>query len=345
MRLVLSGSWLKKDGFYEAKIEGVHIIKLEDLEGLEGIHFLVLSYDLTSYTLGVHIKESGLPKLLAIKLDRFERINTPSYIDANLTFISSSLSDKDFMDRVRTTKDFIRDGFIYQLNLTNRFDFSLERGKPFDLFYQFIQRQAVPYGFFLDLGEFFIVSGSMELFLERVGKRLLSKPIKGTSNLEESLRRSQKDKSENLMITDMVRNDFGRIARPGSVRVTELFKITQYSTLFQMHSSVECRTDKILLDVIRATFPPASVTGAPKRKAVEIINMLEPHERGFYCGCAGLFFDNFNFILSVLIRTAIGKGKVLSYYAGCGIVWDSDPKRELEELYTKTKAFYDFRIL
>ncbi len=344
MRLFLSGSWLKEDGLYEAKIEDVRIIKLKDLKELDGNYFLVFSYDLTSDTLDVPIKKSDLPKLLAIKLDRLERMNALSYGDANLRFISSSLSDEDFMERVCATREFIKDGFIYQLNLTNRFDFFLERGDPFDLFYQFIQRQAVPYGFFLDLNEFFIVSGSMELFLEREGRRLLSKPIKGTSNSEEVLRKSQKDKSENLMITDMVRNDLGRIARTGSVRVNELFKITQYSTLFHMHSTVECQTDRILLDIIRAAFPPASVTGAPKRKAVEIIDMLEPHERSFYCGCAGLFFDNFNFTLSVLIRTAIGKGKALSYYAGCGIVWDSDPKRELQELYTKTKAFYDFRI-
>lgn len=99
-----------------------------------------------------------------------------------------------------------------------------------------------------------------------------------------------------------------------------------------------------LLEIMKATFPPASVTGAPKRKAVEIIDCLEPHSRGYYCRAAGLVKNETDFTLSVLIRTAVGIGKSLSYYAGCGIVWDSIPEKELEELYLKVKAFYPNEI-
>jgi para-aminobenzoate synthetase component 1 len=168
----------------------------------------------------------------------------------------------------------------------------------------------------------------------------MSKPIKGTSKSLKFLQESEKDKAENLMITDMMRNDIGKIAQIGSIKVSELFKITKYKTLYQMHSTVEGNTESSLIEIIKATFPPASVTGAPKRKAVEIIDTLEPYFRSYYCGCAGLVKSETDFTLSVLIRTAIGMRDKLSYYAGCGIVWDSKPKKELNELYLKVKAFY-----
>ncbi len=347
MRLVLSGSWVgnkrlyKDNVLYEAKVKDVNYLRIEDLDDLKGIYFLVFSYDLASRTLGLNIKKSDFPELIAMKLCGFEEIKSLPYKDVNLTFTRTSLSPEDFMNRVQTIKELIKDGTVYQINFTNRFDFILD-GKPYDLFYRFFQRQPVPYGFFLDLDDFYILSGSMELFLEREGERLWSKPIKGTSGSEKLLGESQKDKAENLMIVDVMRNDLGRVARVGSVRVSEIFKVTQYSTLFQMHSTIECETSSDFSDIIKATFPPASVTGAPKRKAVEIIDMLEPHSRGYYCGSAGLFFGSSDFTLSVLIRVAIGKREEISYYAGCGIVWDSEPRNELEELYLKVKAFYDF---
>ena len=189
----------------------------------------------------------------------------------------------------------------------------------------------MPYAFFLDLEDFYLISGSMELFLEKRGNKLVSKPIKGTAKRKKDLEKSQKDKAENLMITDMVRKDLSRVAMPGSVRVEELFKIERFKTLFQMHSSVVAQTRESLQNILKETFPPASVVGAPKRKAVEIIDLLEPHNREYYCGCAGLVSEE-DFTLSVLIRTAMGHGNRLSYYAGAGIVWDSVPEKEWQEV-------------
>ncbi len=341
MELILCGSWLGRKGFYRAKIEDVKFFsKIEELAEPETLSFIVISYDLAGETLNLKIKKTELPSIILLKVGKFDKIegkqNSNTY---QLSLKDKALKDSEFIYKVKKIKELIEKGTVYQINLTNRLEFNFN-GDPKDLFFNFYKSQPVPYAFFLDLEEFFIISGSMELFLEKKGETLISKPIKGTSKSLKSLKNSLKDKAENLMITDMIRNDIGRIAHFGSVKVTELFKITKYKTLYQMHSTVEGKTSHSISSILKETFPPASVTGAPKRKAVEIIDTLETHVRGYYCGCAGLIWDKSNFILSVLIRTAVGRGNQLSYYAGCGIVWDSDPEKELNEKYLKIKAFY-----
>jgi len=181
----------------------------------------------------------------------------------------------------------------------------------------------------------------MELFLQKEGNRIVSKPIKGTAKEEKRLKESAKDRAENLMILDMMRNDLSKIAEVGTVGVEELFKIERYSTIYQMHSTVSAQTSQSFENILLSTFPPASVTGAPKKKAVELIDLLEPHPRDYYCGCAGFRFGE-NFTLSVLIRTAFGFEDRLSYFAGSGIVYDSDEIKEWEETLSKVEAFFSF---
>ncbi len=337
--LVLCGNWLGEDGFYEADVEYCKFYNsLDEIQNIEPPSFAVFSYDLSGETLNLNIKKSKLPAVIVLKIRAFKKISQikNSY---NLELVNSSMKDSEFIEGVLKINTLIEQGTVYQINLTNRFDFEFF-GDSLSLFFNFYKSQPVPYAFYLRLDDFFIVSGSMELFLEKVGSKIISKPIKGTATTKKFLEQSLKDKAENLMITDMMRNDIGRIAKIGSVTVPELFKITKYQTLYQMHSTVQGQTEKGLIEILRATFPPASVTGAPKRKAVQMIDTLEPHPRGYYCGCAGLIKNETDFTLSVLIRTAVGYGSSLSYYAGCGIVWDSVPERELAELYLKIKAFY-----
>jgi len=343
--LILCGSWLNKKGFYEAEIEDVRFYQsLSQIREVEPISFVIFSYDLSGEILCLNLKSFDLPKAIIVKIKKFKKINEIEK-PFRLLPVNKSLKDREFLSGVQKIRKLIEEGTVYQINLTNRFDFEF-KGNPVNLFFRFYKNQPVPYGFFLNFGDFFVVSGSMELFLEKLGERIVSKPIKGTSKSLRFLQNSHKDKAENLMITDMMRNDIGRIAQIGSVKVTELFKITKYRTLYQMHSTVEGITNKSIIDIIKETFPPASVTGAPKRKAVEMIDILEPHARSYYCGCGGLVRNETDFTLSVLIRTAVGKGNRLSYYAGCGIVWNSVPERELAELYLKVKAFYskEFKI-
>jgi len=338
MKLILSGSWLNKKGFYEAEIEDIKFYKnLNKIKNFTPPSFAVFSYHLSEETLNLTVKKPVLPEVLIVKIKKFKKINL-KLETIKLILKGKALKDEEFKEGVLKIRRLIENGTVYQINLTNRFDFEL-CGDPLSLFSNFYKNQPVPYAFFLHTNNFFIISGSMELFLEKINNKIISKPIKGTASSPAFLEESLKDRAENLMITDMMRNDIGRISHFGSVKVPELFKITKYKTLYQMHSTVEGKTDKPLIEIIKETFPPASVTGAPKRKAVEMIDMLEPHNREYYCGCAGLIRNETDFTLSVLIRTAVGKENLLSYYAGCGIVWDSEPEKELAELYLKVKAF------
>ncbi len=341
MRLLLSGGWFGSGGLYELPIKKVRFSdefsQLKDFSG-----FVLLSYSLASEMLELPIKDPHLPKLILVELEGFSprRVElNPHAEKPHLYLTGMEISPREYMNKVLKVKEHIERGDIYQLNLTNRFSFKTG-ARPLDIFYKFFNTQPVPYAFLLELDEFYILSGSMELFLEKRGKLLSSKPIKGTSKTLSALENSEKDRAENLMITDMVRNDIGRIADVGSVRVEELFKIEEYETLYQMHSTVLGTTKAGIPEILEATFPPASVTGAPKRKAVEIIDKLEPHSREYYCGSAGLIYPQGDFTLSVLIRTAIGVGNELNYYAGCGIVWDSEPEKELQEMFLKVRAFH-----
>ncbi len=344
MELILAGSWLSSRGFLKAKVKSVEFLdSIKELPENPGLCFILLSYSLSGETLRVSVKREGEIPLILIRIENLIPFDYRPPSAVILKHIKNSLSDEEFIRGVRIVKDYIERGDIYQLNLTNRLDFHLI-GRPRDLFFKFYRRQPVNFGFFLDLERFFLMSGSMELFLEKKGKIIRSKPIKGTGRSPEEILLSEKEKAENLMITDMMRNDIGRIAEVGSVRVEELFRVERFKTLYHMHSSVVGRTDKGLKEILLNTFPPASVTGAPKKRAVEIIEEIEPHARTYYCGCAGLVFPNGDFRLSVLIRTAVGKGSLVSYYAGCGIVWDSDPERELREMYLKVKAFSDMEV-
>ncbi len=338
MELVLSGQWLGEDGLIVANIKRVHILdSIGDIKGVD-LGFLLLSYHLASQTLNLSLKEPKYPKVILLELSGLSAFKRRAK-GAKLTLLGSSFDDRGYMDGVRRVKELIAEGVVYQINLTCRFDFFLE-GSPIDLFLKYYRSQPVPYAFFLDMDDFYLMSGSMELFLEKRGETIISKPIKGTARRKRDLERSQKDKAENLMITDMVRNDLSKVAFPCSVKVEELFKIEKFRTLYQMHSSVVAKTGESLQNILMATFPPASVVGAPKRKAVEVIDLLEPHNREYYCGCAGLLKGE-DFTLSVLIRTAIGSSDRLSYYAGAGIVWDSVPEKEWQEVLLKTKAFFN----
>ncbi len=254
---------------------------------------------------------------------------------------SVSLRKKEYLKRFRKIKGYIERGDIYQVNFTVRFDFSFE-GDPLSLWERFVGFQPVPYGVYFETPYFTLIGGSMELFLKREGKLLKSSPIKGTIPSDrptKELLNSEKELAENLMITDMVRNDLSRVAEVGSVRVESLFKVENYRTVKQLVSTVVCKSDRSFGEILRATFPPASVSGAPKRRAVEIIAELEPHTREVYCGSVGLILPNGDFTANVSIRSAILKEGTLSYYAGGGIVYDSEGEREWREVLLKAEAF------
>jgi para-aminobenzoate synthetase component 1 len=253
-----------------------------------------------------------------------------------------------YLEHVRRVLDYIRAGDVYQINYTQRVYFTYP-GDPYDLYLRLKEVQPVSYGAFLNLGDGLIVSGSPELFLRLHNRRILSKPMKGTrkrsrepaadENLRKELKESEKDRAENTMIVDLMRNDLGRFCQFGSIEVARPYVVEAYDTVFQMVSYVKglTRKDASTPEIIRAAFPPGSITGAPKKRAMEIIYELEPHQRGVYCGAIGYFLED-TMVLNVAIRTLElwdGQG-VLG--VGGGIVADSDPELEYEESMIKAKA-------
>jgi para-aminobenzoate synthetase / 4-amino-4-deoxychorismate lyase len=261
-----------------------------------------------------------------------------------LRFRDFDVDRPSYLETVRAIREAIADGHYYQTNLTvrARFDWS---GDPAGLLAALLHRQPVPYGAIIRMAGGTIVSASPELFLRARGNRVLSRPMKGTGPAgaggARMLRASAKDRAENLMIADLVRNDLGRVAR--EVRVSGLFRVERYATLSQMVSSVEAD----LLpgadpwSAVESAFPAGSVTGAPKSSAMEAIAGLERSPRGVYTGVIGYGCPWGEACFSVAIRTAQISGRDLLYGTGGGITYASDPDAEWEECRTKVTALAD----
>ena len=259
-----------------------------------------------------------------------------------------------YTDAIAAIKELIASGDTYQVNYTCRAGFRYD-GDVLDYFLAMVRSHPVPYAAYINLGESQILSMSPELFLRRRGRTLLSKPMKGTrprgrttaedKELVEDLTSALKDRAENLMIVDMVRNDLGRVAKIGSVEVPRLYTAEKYRTVWQMTTDVTATVaDGVALsDIFAATFPGASITGAPKHRTMEIINELEPRQRGVYCGALGLFEPEGDFTLNLPIRTLVHTDGDYHLGIGSGIVWDSDPDAEYDE--TLLKSHFALRVL
>lgn len=257
------------------------------------------------------------------------------------------LTRESYESSIRRIRRYIETGDTYQVNFTYRLT-SQDEGDPRAVFRAMAACRLTRHSAFVDTGTVCICSASPELYFELDGEVVRSRPMKGTAprgrfsaeddRVAEMLRSSSKDRAENLMIVDMVRSDLGRIAFPGSVRVESLFDIERFSTVHQMTSTVSARTWATVLDVFRATFPPASVTGAPKRRTLEIIQELESSPRGIYTGCVGTIGPGRRAHFNVAIRTAVlvRDERRWVYGIGSGIVWDSDPGREFIECTQKS---------
>ncbi len=259
-----------------------------------------------------------------------------------------SLSARAHARAVAAVRERIAAGDTYQVNLTLRLRARLARGVgPRDLFAALQARQRARHAALLETGGLAVCCVSPELFFLREGGRVVMRPMKGTRprgsepaadrRLAADLRASAKDRAENVMIVDMVRNDLGRVARTGSVRVERLFAVERYPTVLQMTSTVSARTRAPLPELFAALFPCASVTGAPKPATMGIIADLEDSPRGVYCGAVGLVLPGGRAQFGVAIRTAVvttATGAV-EYGVGGGVVWDSTAAGEWAECRAK----------
>ena len=276
-----------------------------------------------------------------------------SNVKVNLTeAVQPELSEQNYLNDLQKVLNYIYDGDIYQANYTFRANLP-KIDHPFELFQQLQRKHPVPYASFLQFDKKSIISISPELFLEKSGSHLFSKPMKGTAPRKPSfgedqsqrtfLQNDPKNRAENLMIVDMVRNDFGRICQPGTVKVDPLFHVDTYETVHQMISTVHGQTDADLIEIFKALFPAASITGAPKVRAMEIIDELESSPREVYCGAVGCIVPGGDFCFNVPIRTILCENDKSRLGIGSGVVADSNPQSEWQESLLKSSFIFHHR--
>lgn len=319
---------------------------------------------LLQFGLFEHVEQT----LLSAHLDRQECLS-----HYQLGEWTPSVSRADYARAIAQIKEHIAAGDTYQVNYTFRLNASFE-GDPFAFFRDLSAAQQGKYSAFIETGEFAICSASPELFFELRDGVITARPMKGTRSraltaeadraAAEELKNSAKDRAENIMIVDMIRNDIGRIAEPGSVETVSRFDIEKYPTVWQMTSTVqgtvepqntECRISNHegraigFSEIFSALFPCASITGAPKVKTMEIIRGLEAGPRGMYTGAIGFIAPDGAAQFSVAIRTAVIHNGRAEYGTGGGIVWDSDADAEYDEALSKaailTRRMPEFQLL
>lgn len=278
-------------------------------------------------------------------------LELPDYIDSNF-------SENSYHQMVQNVIDYIYAGDIFQANISQCFSSKLPAHiTSLDLYLKLRENNPAPFAAFLDYGDFSIASASPERFLRLTSNLVETRPIKGTRRrstdpledkiLANELLASVKDQAENTMITDLMRNDLSRVCEDHSVIVKKLCGLETYATVHHLVSIIEgkLRSEFDAIDLLRATFPGGSITGAPKVRAMEIIALLEPTTRGPYCGSIGYIGFDGAMDTSIVIRTFLMKGNKVTFQAGGGIVADSTPHGEYRETLTKAESLFNVLIV
>ena len=312
----------------------------------------------------VHIASSGFPELESsrraarahARLEELkERLSeAPSPEDEGMgqrimVELESNFTHEDYLRAVEVAREYIKAGDIFEVNLSQRFETDLPI-HPYELYRRLRRINPAPFACYLDFGDVAVVSASPERFLRLSGDLVETRPIKGTrprgkaiaddEALAQELIGSLKDQAEHIMIVDLERNDLGRVCRYGTVRVRELMVLEKYATVFHLTSTVEgrLRPGKNCIDLLKATFPGGSITGAPKVRSMEIIDELEPSKRSVYTGNIGYLSFSGELDLNIAIRTFLVKNGRAYFQVGGAIVYDSDPEAEYIETLDKAKA-------
>jgi para-aminobenzoate synthetase component 1 len=265
--------------------------------------------------------------------------------------LRSTFRRRDYLAAVERVIEYIRAGDVFQVNLSQRFTLPAS-ASPAEVYSRLLGRSPAWYGGLLDFGDFALACNSPELFLRVTpqpdgSRRVVTRPIKGTrprgAGMERELRQSMKDQAELNMIVDLERNDLGRICEIGSVVVTVPRVIETHPTVYHGAATIEgaLRPEVTFVDLLRATLPGGSVTGAPKIRAMQIIEELEPTRRGPYCGAIGYVAADGSIEFNVAIRTIILKDGFAHIPVGGGVVADSDPAAEYEETLVKARAMFE----
>jgi para-aminobenzoate synthetase component 1 len=289
----------------------------------------------------------GVGGLPARQKDAARSSAAPSYPVPGIPGVRSNFTREGYVEAVGRVIDYVFAGDIFQANLSQRLEAPLV-GTPLELYRRLRHRNPAPFSAYLDFGDLVVASSSPERFLQvQPGGRVETRPIKGTrprglspehdAALARALVESDKDRAENVMIVDLLRNDLSRVCRPGTVRVPELFALEHYATVHHLVSTVvgELAPEHDAVDLLRAAFPGGSITGAPKVRAMQIIAELEPTQRAAYCGSIGYLSLSGALDTSIVIRTCLVLGRDVYFQVGGGIVADSDPEQEYRETLDK----------
>ncbi len=270
------------------------------------------------------------------------------------TALESNFARPEYEAAVSRIRDYIAAGDVYQVNLSQRFHAPFA-GSPLELYRRLRARNPAPFGAYLEFGDGCVASISPERFVrvDAATRTAEARPIKGTRPrgtapasdraLGRELQNSDKDRAENIMIVDLLRNDLGKVCRPGSVRVPSLFALESHPTVHHLVSTVtgELADGADAFDLLLAAFPGGSVTGAPKIRAMQIIAELERAPRGVYCGAIGYISATGGMDFNIPIRTIVLQGGHATFHAGAGIVWDSEPAAEYEETLAKARTMIE----
>lgn len=337
--------------------------QLENLDSTnpENIHFEKISAFVPKY-LWVLERGSDLLKLFAQSADedgvahQLERQLACDLKNFQVGFpsIEAKIRKLGYLQKVKKLKELIQSGDIYEANLCMEFYAEQVDISPEELYLLFNTKSPSPFSAFYKQEDNYLLSASPERFLAKRGKKIISQPMKGTikrgdtteddAMLKAKLREDLKEQTENVMIVDVVRNDLSRFAERGSVQVEELFGIYSFPQVHQMISTITCEVnDKINMgEIIKATFPMASMTGAPKISAMKILDLVEESSRNLYSGSIGYLSPTGDFDCNVIIRSMLynSNTKYLSYSTGGAITAMSDPEREYEECLLKAKAIF-----
>jgi para-aminobenzoate synthetase component 1 len=263
--------------------------------------------------------------------------------------LKSNFTPEEYIKAVDRVREYIAAGDVFQVNLSQRFEADLKI-PPYELYKRLRMVNPAPFASYLNFQGVTIVSASPERFLKVQGDLVETRPIKGTrprgkdpvedERLAQELTHSTKDRAENVMIVDLERNDLGRVCRYGTVKVAELAILETFPTVFHLTSTVlgRLRRGKGNIDLLKATFPGGSITGAPKVRAMEIIDELEPTKRSVYTGSIGYLSFNGNLDINIVIRTFLIKEGKAYFQVGGGIIYDSDSEAEYMETLDKARA-------
>lgn len=358
-----------EDGYYVAGFICYEVGYLFEESILKGQQ-LVVDPQLPLLWFGVyenpHIYDHRLQRFISsdqfLKVDTSNRNWSVRQPNVQIHSLRNNIDRQRYLIDILSIKEAIARGETYQVNYTFKHKFRFDCS-PEDLFLSLCMRQSASYSAFIRLGDIYILSLSPELLFRRKDNHVMLKPMKGTikrgvDNKDDRLRaemlyNSVKDRAENVMIVDLLRNDIGRISKVGSVRVSKLYEIEKYETLFQMTSTIESelRTDVSWTELLRSVFPSGSVTGAPKINTMRIIRSLEEEPRGVYTGSIGFIRPDNSSVFNVAIRTVVlnvrtGRAEM---GIGSGITYSSEAEKEFDECLLKAKfltsTYHDFQLI